>query len=57
VFGVPAMEVGGELFWGYDDFPFLELFLTGKDPLPADWRSDRLQPLNPSAHRRRVRGS
>jgi len=57
VFGVPMMEVAGELFWGYDDFPFLELLLTGKDPLPADWQTGRLEPLNPSAHRRRVRGS
>jgi 2-hydroxychromene-2-carboxylate isomerase len=57
VFGVPTMEVDGELFWGYDDVPFLELCLTGKDPLPADWRGDRLQPLTASAHRRRVRGS
>src|SRR5213078_3628471 len=27
VFGVPSMIVGDELFWGYDDFPYLELFL------------------------------
>ena len=32
VFGVPSMDVAGELFWGFDDFPFLELFLAGKDP-------------------------
>jgi 2-hydroxychromene-2-carboxylate isomerase len=41
VFGVPTMEVEGELFWGYDDFPHLELFLAGKDPLDlerwAEW--------------------
>ena len=38
VFGVPSMEVGDELFWGYDDFPYLELFLAGKDPLVAtEW--------------------
>ena len=38
VFGVPSMEVGAELFWGYDDFPYLELFLAGKDPLvAAEW--------------------
>src|SRR5881296_2532295 len=35
VFGVPSMEVADELFWGYDDFPFLELFLAGKDPVDA----------------------
>ena len=40
VFGVPSMEVGDELFWGYDDFPHLELFLAGKDPVDAaEWRS------------------
>jgi 2-hydroxychromene-2-carboxylate isomerase len=33
VFGVPTMVVDDELFWGYDDFPYLELFLAGKDPL------------------------
>src|SRR5262249_17025163 len=39
VFGVPTMEIGGELFWGYDDFPHLELVLAGKDPLdPAERR-------------------
>jgi 2-hydroxychromene-2-carboxylate isomerase len=39
VFGVPTMEVAGELFWGYDDFPQLELFLAGRDPLEAtEWR-------------------
>jgi 2-hydroxychromene-2-carboxylate isomerase len=36
-FGVPTMLVAGpegeELFWGYDSFRFLELFLEGKDPL------------------------
>jgi 2-hydroxychromene-2-carboxylate isomerase len=35
VFGVPTMEVQDELFWGYDDFPLLELFLAGKDTLDA----------------------
>jgi 2-hydroxychromene-2-carboxylate isomerase len=39
VFGVPAMAVGDELFWGYDDFPFLERFLAGQDPLdPNEWQ-------------------
>ncbi len=53
VFGVPAMEVAGEVFWGYDDFPFLELFLAGKDPLDStDWRK-WTGPHRPSAVRRR----
>lgn len=33
VFGVPTMAVGGELFWGYDDLPWLERYLAGTDPL------------------------
>ena len=32
VFGVPSMQVGDEVFWGYDDFPYLELLLAGKGP-------------------------
>jgi 2-hydroxychromene-2-carboxylate isomerase len=51
VFGVPSMRVGDELFWGYDDFAHLELYLQGADPLPrgelAAWASVR-----PSATRR-----
>jgi 2-hydroxychromene-2-carboxylate isomerase len=34
-FGVPTMVVGAELFWGYDDLPWLERFLAGEDPLAA----------------------
>ena len=38
VFGVPTMAVGTELFWGYDDLPFLQRFLDGKDPAgSASW--------------------
>jgi 2-hydroxychromene-2-carboxylate isomerase len=52
VFGVPSMLVDAELFFGYDDFPFLERFLAGEDPLdpsvlPA-WRA-----LRPSVQRKR----
>jgi len=55
VFGVPSMEVGDELFWGYDDFPYLELFLAGKDPLDAtEWQKWFGTP-RPSAVRRRFR--
>jgi 2-hydroxychromene-2-carboxylate isomerase len=55
VFGVPSMEVGDELFWGYDDFPHLELCLAGKDPIdPAEWaKRDRSVPA--SSVRRRFR--
>ena len=55
VFGVPTMETGGELFWGYDDFPFLERFLAGDDPLPAAWGGDRLPTA--SSQRRRFRSA
>jgi 2-hydroxychromene-2-carboxylate isomerase len=53
VFGVPTMELGTELFWGYDDFPQLERALAGNDPLaPAVW--DQWSPLpRPSATRER----
>lgn len=33
VFGVPTLTVDGELFWGLDQLPYLELFLQGRDPL------------------------
>ncbi|HXW85012.1 MAG TPA: DsbA family protein [Candidatus Binataceae bacterium] len=55
VFGVPTMEVGDELFWGYDDFPYLELVLAGKDPIDpaavAKWK----RPVQPSSVRRQFR--
>ena len=56
VFGVPSMEVGDELFWGYDDFPYLALYLDGDDPLdPAEW-AKWSEPLVPSAVRPRRKG-
>jgi 2-hydroxychromene-2-carboxylate isomerase len=36
VFGVPTMIVDGELFWGYDDLPMVELRIAGRDPLDAE---------------------
>jgi 2-hydroxychromene-2-carboxylate isomerase len=52
VFGVPTMIVDGELFWGYDDFPYLERFLRGEGALDpaalAPWAEVR-----PSARRPR----
>lgn len=57
VFGVPSMVVGEELFWGYDDFPYLELFLAGKDPLDAATRERWNRPVQPSSMRRRFRSS
>jgi 2-hydroxychromene-2-carboxylate isomerase len=55
VFGVPAMRVGGELFWGYDDWPHLELFLAGKDPLDPRESEKWFGSVRPSAVRRRFR--
>ncbi|HEY8493157.1 MAG TPA: 2-hydroxychromene-2-carboxylate isomerase [Myxococcota bacterium] len=54
VFGVPSMRVGRELFWGYDDLPYLELHLAGRDPIPP---APEAPPARPpaSAVRRRVR--
>jgi 2-hydroxychromene-2-carboxylate isomerase len=55
VFGVPSMEVSNELFWGYDDFPYLERYLAGKDPLDrGEWQKWH-GPPRPSAVRRRFR--
>lgn len=54
VFGVPTVIVDGELFWGFDDFPWLERFLAGTDPLRpemlAEWTGS---PVTPSAERPR----
>ena len=57
VFGVPSMIVGNELFWGYDDFPHLELFLEGRDPLDAATRQRWDHPVPASSMRRRFRSS
>jgi hypothetical protein len=60
VFGVPTMIAGDELFWGYDDFPYLELVLAGRDPIdPALSSSSGWGPGGgpaiPSSMRRRFR--
>ena len=50
VFGVPSMRVDEQLFWGYDDMRYLELFLSGRDP----YDPSRLEPwlkVRPSASR------
>jgi hypothetical protein len=52
VFGNPMMEVGDELFWGFDDFAHLERCRAGTDPLDATaWRRWSAG-LQPSAVRR-----
>jgi 2-hydroxychromene-2-carboxylate isomerase len=55
VFGVPSMEVEGEIFWGYDDFPYLERFLSGDDPLDRKELESWMR-IRPSAVRRRPKG-
>jgi 2-hydroxychromene-2-carboxylate isomerase len=56
VFGVPTMEIGDELFWGYDDFPYMELHMAGRDPIGPDaWEKWRDGSSGPSSLRRRVR--
>ncbi len=36
VFGVPMLELEGELFWGYDDLPYLEMVAAGEDPIRSE---------------------
>jgi len=55
VFGVPTMIVAGELFWGYDDFPFLERFLAGDDLLDSEVLEEWLRAPRRSAMRQQHR--
>jgi 2-hydroxychromene-2-carboxylate isomerase len=55
-FGVPSMAVGDEVFWGYDDFPYLDTFLAGDDPIPPLDSPEFAAPRPASAMRRRVAG-
>ncbi len=50
VFGVPTMRVGQELFWGFDDLPYLERYLSGDDPLTRASLS-AWEKVRPSARR------
>jgi 2-hydroxychromene-2-carboxylate isomerase len=53
VFGVPTMLVDEELFWGVNQLPSLELYLTDRDPLAGvDWKE--LAPQGFGAWRRGV---
>jgi len=54
VFGVPSMALGDEIFWGYDDLPYLELVLAGKDPLDPKELGKWGGAQRPSAMRRKV---
>ncbi len=55
VFGVPTMQVGDELFWGYDDLPYLEHLLAGRDPLDPEELRKWMGAGRASARRRRFR--
>ena len=56
VFGVPSMIVKDELFFGYDDFPYMEMVLAGNDPLdPETLERWRRADIRPSAVRRQFR--
>lgn len=53
-FGVPTLVVRGELFWGFDDLEYLDMFLRGCDPLPGDRAAYRAWlEVKPSVERRR----
>jgi 2-hydroxychromene-2-carboxylate isomerase len=58
VFGVPTMIADGELFWGYDDFPYLERYLAGKDTLDpaavAEWSGPPQRSAMRKQHRERL---
>lgn len=56
VFGVPTMIVDDELFWGFDDLPWLERRLAGKDPLAGRVLAEESRAPTASARRRRFRG-
>lgn len=54
LFGVPAMVVRGESFWGFDDLEHLERFLEGREPLAPDAAADAAwAAVRPSVERRR----
>ena len=52
VFGVPTLIVDGELFFGYDDHPWVERFLNGDDPLDRE-AARSFARVAPTARRRR----
>jgi 2-hydroxychromene-2-carboxylate isomerase len=52
VFGIPSMLVDSVVFWGYDDFPNLDLYLRGEETVTdADFLA--WSKLEPSSVRRR----
>lgn len=58
VFGVPSMLARGpagtaELFWGFDDLEYMDLFLQGRDPLGRREDHSTWLQVRPSAQRPR----
>ena len=54
IFGVPTMRARGELFWGFDDLEYLDMFLSGRDVLSADRRElAGWMSVRPSVERKR----
>lgn len=58
VFGVPSMLFNDEIFFGYDDFPYLEMALGNRDPMDPTELSQWLDgEIKPSAMRKEVKGN
>jgi 2-hydroxychromene-2-carboxylate isomerase len=54
LFGVPTLSARGELFWGFDDLEYLEMFLGGRDVLSADrGELEAWMRVRPTVERRR----
>ncbi len=56
IFGIPSMVWKEEVFFGYDDFPFLGRVIDGKE-LPIEEELERwsMTPMSASSHRRLYR--
>eukprot|EP01121_Diplochlamys_sp_Union-15-3_P006458 TRINITY_DN16949_c0_g1_i1.p1 TRINITY_DN16949_c0_g1~~TRINITY_DN16949_c0_g1_i1.p1 ORF type:complete len:216 (+),score=42.96 TRINITY_DN16949_c0_g1_i1:36-650(+) len=43
VFGVPTMIIDDQLYWGSDQFPLIERYITGEDPVDKTKKDDWLE--------------
>lgn len=50
VFGVPSLEIGDEVFWGFDSFPHVRRYLDGDDPIGQE-DLQRWLDIKPTARR------
>lgn len=57
VFGIPSMICDGELFFGYDDFVYLDMMLSGRDPLDTSEQAKAWVEMqtSPSSMRKEMR--